>query len=55
MIGLPLTYPASYKNCGTCVVLPEPVSPHIKITSLLFTASNMFPSSDKIGSSSLPF
>ena len=32
----------------TRVVLLEPVSPHMKITSLLFTASNIFPSSDKL-------
>ena len=25
----PVAYPASYKNCGIWVVLPEPVSPTI--------------------------
>ena len=31
-LGCP--YPASYRNCGTWVVLPEPVSPHSRSTSL---------------------
>ena len=27
-----LEYPASYKNYGTYVLLPEPVSPHMTVT-----------------------
>ena len=44
-----LVNPASYKNCGTCVVFPDPVSPAIIKTSLFRTASIIMSSSPIIG------
>lgn len=42
-------YPASNKNCGTCVVLPLPVAPQTTTTSLLWIASMIFCSSATTG------
>lgn len=46
-------YPASYRNCGTWVVFPDPVSPQIIITIFSFIVSMTTCSSDKIGNFSL--
>ena len=43
-------YPASYKNCGTWVVLPEPVSPQMMTMSLSWIFSMIICSSVMIGS-----
>lgn len=45
--------PASYKNCGSCVVFPLPVSPHTTTTGLRRTASIIGCSSATTGSSNL--
>mmetsp|Transcript_13671 Transcript_13671/g.61386 ORF Transcript_13671/g.61386 Transcript_13671/m.61386 type:complete len:332 (-) Transcript_13671:160-1155(-) len=46
-IGSP--YPDSYKNWGTCVVLPHPVSPQMTVTGLWFMWSTMSCSEPRIG------
>mmetsp|Transcript_11356 Transcript_11356/g.47501 ORF Transcript_11356/g.47501 Transcript_11356/m.47501 type:complete len:506 (-) Transcript_11356:330-1847(-) len=50
-VGSP--YPDSYKNCGTCVVLPHPVSPQMTTTGLWFTWSTMSCSEPSMGKPSL--
>ena len=44
-INRSLVNPASYKNWGTCVVFPDPVSPAMIKTSLFLIASTMMSSS----------
>ena len=47
--------PDSYKNCGSCVVFPDPVSPHNMTNKLLLIASTISCSIPQTGSSILSF